>query len=116
MAIKKEISLKTNGVESGYVAEYLIVQHPTITKNGVYTIEGDLRLFKSKEIRDLNINSFMDNFKFSYVVSQEEAFGNIVATAYRKIKESVLDENGVETNVLQGNAGRIGFQDAVDLI
>jgi hypothetical protein len=105
MALQKTI--KTN---YGVNANYLKITNISLSFNGHCKASGDLSLYLNQNARQDEAN-ILDNFKFSYDLSEAEAIGDLRAILYIKITESILSDD-LETNLLSGNIGQIGFQEA----
>ena len=113
MALQKTITIK-----GGYTAEYLRVNNVQLHKDGKNILTGNLQLFKDKAQREISDGDFVDNFTFSYEITDAQVKLEREAVAYEKIKEGIIlgeGEDAKETNVLSGCSGVFGFQDALSV-
>ena len=83
---------------------------------GKFRVGGNLQLHTNKAAQETG-KKIVDNFVFSYEIEGDE-FLTAAMAIFGKITESVKvvdPETGeeVETNLLRGNVGEVGFQDAV---
>ena len=97
------------------------LENPSFTTDPSETrFDGSLKMYISISHFAAG-NRAVDNFKFSYLISDEfidsmsslTATGKILEAILRKCIESVPDADGAETNLLPGNVGAAGFQSAV---
>lgn len=121
MPLEKEIELKRKNVSVGFTANHLDLQDINLKyTNSNVILSGKLLLYKDEPTKNADINSFIDCFRFKYDLTGAEytallnGVKNIYDACLYKIKQSVLVES-VETNLLNGNSGKIGFQDATEL-
>lgn len=111
MALKKDILTKF-----GFDANYLKIQNTAIHTNGDIELSGLILLYKDQAQRALDHGSHIDSATFSFKVTSEELVGDSQALVYNKIKESILDEQGKETNKFHfTHSGEIGLQGALDV-
>lgn len=111
MALQKAITTRFE-----FTANYLKVQNVMTHTNGDIELRGLILLYKDQKQRELNHNSYIDAATFNFEITREESAKDSRATAYSKIKESILDKEGNETNKFNfTHSGEIELQDALDV-
>lgn len=97
--------------------------HAELLPDGQCQVKGNLKLYTSQADYEAG-KALVDNFTFDYKIAGE-AFLQAALAIFAKIQESKLEEvsetlpsgevvvKQVEKNVLSGNVGVVGFQDAV---
>ena len=114
MALQKEIATKY-----GYNPNYILVQDPSVQKNGENHLSWTLLVYKDQATRELDIKNFITAWRFEYEVTDEEKLWNLFALSYAKLTESVMVENEeweqVESNLINFShtSSSVWLQDAI---
>lgn len=81
---------KAKTLPSGETGDYWRVSYLTFSRRGM-KLDIQLSLYKSAAVAATEAPPFPFTYSFSFVITQQEIVGNLVAMAYAKIKAAVAE-------------------------